>query len=367
MALQASGAISFSEIATEFGYPTQNKLGNYRVSQTLGGLSNIPLDTGIPQSGEIKFSNFYSKSLNIVVDCHSGDTEYRINAKDNKWNSNNVTVVGGFRSKKESGSKIIIHINKSFGSETDDNQDICALRTGTWSGIDGLQVDMGASGVISGAGGKGGDGDDGMSNIGPVRLGSSPDNAASKPVGSWNGKPGNSGLGIEYTPVTVNVPAGRIQCGYGGGAAGRGVRSDNVSDRTACPGGGGGGAGLPAGAFGEGGRRLSGNEDEVTSGSDGGTGTLTAGGSSGAGGNNQNESIACNGGAGGSATLGGTTGGATDCSAGPGNDDDAAFYHSNGTPGNNGAAIRRISGYSVTVNQSGSGVVSGDQTATGVA
>ena len=93
MALQASGTIKFSEIATEFGYPTENKLGNYRVSQTLGGLSNIPLDTGIPQSGEIKFSNFYSKSLNIVVDCYSGGTEYRISAKDNKWNSNNVTVI----------------------------------------------------------------------------------------------------------------------------------------------------------------------------------------------------------------------------------------------------------------------------------
>ena len=61
MALQASGTISFSEIATEFGYPTDNKFGNYRVSDTVGALSNLPLDSGIPQSGEIKFSDFYTK------------------------------------------------------------------------------------------------------------------------------------------------------------------------------------------------------------------------------------------------------------------------------------------------------------------
>ena len=65
MALQASGQISFSDISNEFG--NAGSLGAYRVSQTIGELSNLPLDNGIPQSGTISFSDFYSKRLNIVV------------------------------------------------------------------------------------------------------------------------------------------------------------------------------------------------------------------------------------------------------------------------------------------------------------
>ena len=57
MTLQSSGQIKFSEIAAEFGNPTSNKFGNYRVSQNIGTLTNLPLDVGIPQSGQIKFSN----------------------------------------------------------------------------------------------------------------------------------------------------------------------------------------------------------------------------------------------------------------------------------------------------------------------
>ena len=362
MTLPTSGnSISFDQIATEFGYPTDNKFSNYRVSQDVGDLSNMPLDTGIPQSGQLKFSDFLGKSLNVVVDCHSGQTEYRVNAKTDKWNNNAITVIGGFRSKKQSGTKVIIHVNKTFGSSTSSNQDKCALRTGTWSGIEGLQVDMGASGVISGAGGKGGDGDDGWGNQGTKRY---PNSGADKANGSWNGSPGNSGLGIEHNPTTVNVTKGTIQCGYGGGAAGRGCRSDNVGDRTACPGGGGGGAGLPAGAAGEGGKRRSHNEDEVTSGADGSGGSLYGGGAGGAGGNNDWESIACDGGNG----RDSEDNGAPDCSPPrPGNDGSVGWYYTNGSAGGNGAAIRRVSGYTVTINESGSGTINGGKNATGVA
>ena len=48
---------------------------------------------------------------------HSGGDEFRKSARSDKWNNNQVTVIGGFRSKKESGSRIIIHINKRFGSD----------------------------------------------------------------------------------------------------------------------------------------------------------------------------------------------------------------------------------------------------------
>ena len=373
MTIKSSGSsLAFSEIEDEFGQNTPDRsLGAYRISQTIEELSNLPLDSGIPQSGQIKFSDFYSKSLNVVVDCFSGPTQTRIRAKNDKWNNDDVVIVGPRTTKKQSGSKIIIHVNKTFGSASSSNQNTCALRTGTWSGIVSLQIDMGSTGFISGAGGKGADGDDGVSNVGPVRKGSNPSENAVKPIGSWNGGNGNSALGIQYSPTTVNVTKGVIQCGYGGGAAGRGSRSDNVSDRTACPGGGGGGAGYPGGAGGEGGKTLTGGEyeasndgGEVDSDHDGGAGTLTTGGAAGEGGDNDDESYGCDGGVGGDSEQ---NPGSPDCSAGNGSDASSGWYHSNGTAGSNGAAIRRVSGYTVIINESGSGDVRGSKTATGVA
>ena len=166
MTIKSSGSsLSFSEIETEFGANGSRSLGGYRTTQSVGSLSNLPLDGGIPTSGQIKFSDFYSKQLNVVVDCHSGSREDRKSAKNDKWNNNNVTVIGGFRSKKESGSKIIININKKFCSNKD-QQNRCALRTGSWDGSATVQVDIGGSAQILGAGGDGGKGADGINNNG---------------------------------------------------------------------------------------------------------------------------------------------------------------------------------------------------------
>ena len=92
MALQSSGAISYSDIKTEFGDPTNKNIGAYRVSQNVGEMSGLPLDTGIPKTGAISFSDFYGKQLNIVVDFHSGGTTTRQNART-QYNNNNVTVM----------------------------------------------------------------------------------------------------------------------------------------------------------------------------------------------------------------------------------------------------------------------------------
>ena len=109
MALQSTGTISFSNIANEFGTPNGNNLGAYRVSENRGSLTNLPLDTSIPQSGEIRFSDFYGRRLNVVVDCYSGGTETRANARS-KYNASQVNVIGGFRSQPSppSGIKVII-------------------------------------------------------------------------------------------------------------------------------------------------------------------------------------------------------------------------------------------------------------------
>jgi len=73
MTLQSSGnPISFNQIRGEFGNGT-NRLGQYRRddssfgNKNVGDLANMPLDTNIPVSGQIKFSDFYGKSLNVVV------------------------------------------------------------------------------------------------------------------------------------------------------------------------------------------------------------------------------------------------------------------------------------------------------------
>ena len=241
MTLQASGnAISFSQIETEFGQNTNRKLGTYKVSQTVGGLTNQPLDTGIPQ-GEgtpIKFSDFYSKKLNVVIDYWSGEEEnYTIAARekyDLDSEQGTYTVIGGFRTRPESssGTKTRIHVNKRIGGmeilpETDTPL-YCSLRTGTgWEAGTDLSVEIGSSGQLWGAGGRGGDG--GRNST--VKNGES-------------GKGGNSALGIQYDGTTV-INDGIISQGHGGGGGGG---YNEVSGNNVAPGGaGGGGAGYPVG------------------------------------------------------------------------------------------------------------------------
>lgn len=69
----SGNSISFLDIVNEFGLPTGKNLGAYRISQNVGTLTNLPLDEGIPQSvsigsSSIRFSDFYNKRLNVVVD-----------------------------------------------------------------------------------------------------------------------------------------------------------------------------------------------------------------------------------------------------------------------------------------------------------
>lgn len=345
MATPSSGQISATNISDEFGRNlagNQMSLGGYRLSQTVGSLSFNGIDSGVPTSGEIKFSDFYNKRLNVVVDFHSGGTESRVNAK-NRYNGNNVTVIGGFRGKKEAGSKILIHVNKTIGSAKG-NQANVALRTGTWQSDVVLSVDVGSSGRLYGAGGDGGEGADSFSD-----------------AGSQNGTSGGNGtsaLGIEHEETTVNVQtSGKIICGFGGGGGGSGARQkDSGSDRSACGGGGGGGAGLPAGAGGDRGRRRSGNEDEVTTGFDGGAGQLEENGEGGSGGNNADEAFGGSGGRGGDPFE----------SPAAGNGGSPGDGSGVGGAGANGAAIRRTNS-NIQVDVVSGGQITGDSTATGVA
>ena len=238
MALQASGQIKYSEIIAEFGTPNNGGIGEYRLSENVGSLSNLPLDTGVPQSGQIKFSDFYSKRLNHIVDLHSiGNNTSRQNAKD-RWNNGNVHIVGSTKTGKTQppdtiDDRVIINVNATISS-VKGTQTHCALRTGTWDSNTTLEIEIGTSGKLYGSGGDGGTG--GSANETP----------------GTDGQTGSSALGIQY-PCTVNN-LGVIQSGYGGGGGGGGNtrttgggKKGGATTNGSSGGGGGGGAGLPAG------------------------------------------------------------------------------------------------------------------------
>ena len=356
MTLPSSGPLSFSQIEAEFGSNGNRGMGRYRAdsihftNKTASDIGRIteggylPLDTGIPKTGTIKFSDFRGKSLNVVVNCWDADGE-TIDAKSDRWDSNNVMVVGGYRGKKESGSKIIIHINKTFKSVNSTTANTCALKTGNWSGIVGMTVDLGDEARLYGAGGHGGAGADGGNEPGEP------------------GQPGNSGLGIQVNNTIVNVKSGaQIWNGYGGGGGGGSARDEDPgADRTAGGGGGGGGAGFPGGNGGEGGTKtgLWGNASNVAGGN-GGNGDTPAGSEEGGSGGSESNN-------GNGEAVGGSGGRGGDEENAPGVGEDSNKGAEGGAAGGNGAAIRRNSGITVTINNSGVNNIIGATNATGVA
>ena len=378
MTIKNSGSqLSFSEIEAEFGQPDNGRsLGRYRSSdsefknKSMGQLSNLPLDTGIPASGEIKFSQFYGKKLNMVIDYYDdtgtsgGEASNVLNRQDDGANtlaatwrynnlSNRVKVVGGYRDRPtgsvsgynlsssgwQGGKKIFIHVNKQIGSAkagSDSDRNKVALRTGNWPSGTTLQIDIGSSGRIQGAGGNG---RQGATNSG------TPSQAFT----------GTSGLGIEY-PAQINN-SGIIRCGYGGGGGGAGSWSDpnkNPRDFGRSGGGGGGGAGIPAGDGGPqntGGYGSAGNggpSDQNGKGKPGGDASFDAGGGGGAGGQH---------GEGGGQAGSGGDGGDRNDSAQSG-DAGSPNRGGGGSPGSNGHGII-FSSSSVQNNSSGNKTLSG--------
>ena len=298
MTIKSSGTqLSFSEIETEFGNNPGRSLGQYRrddpsgnfanASPTGSSLSNLTLDSGVPASGEIKFSDFYGKKLNMVIDYYADTTNLNKEAAGNNtmaatWRYQNqeprVKVVGGYRSRPlgsvasnytltasdwQGGKKIFVNINQTIGGKKGALNDV-ALRTGNWPTGTELKVDIGPSGYLTGAGGNGGD-------------------ASGTGGNADGGNNGTSALGIEYAAAITN--SGVIRCGYGGGGGGSGAANDpsdkSDTDYGRTGGGGGGGAGLPAGNGGNGGGSGSFNGPDPKDGQPGDPGTLNSGGSGG--------------------------------------------------------------------------------------
>ena len=255
--------IKFSYFENEFGSNPTRSIGAYRVSETIGGLT-VPTigwtkfgSAPIPNSGTIKFSDFYRKMAIIVVDLHSGSATTRKNVRS-EFNSGNVRVVGGFGSINTGDTAapngpgtvrckyVIARVNKTIGSvKRNNNKSRVALRTGGWDANTELEINIGSDGKLYGAGGDGGNG--GMGH----------DPKGSGGAGVRNNAPNNatSALGIEYFSgnATKVINGGRIQCGYGGGGGGGHAAKDpnkSNNDRSQGGSGGGGGAGYPNGSGG---------------------------------------------------------------------------------------------------------------------
>ena len=323
MALVGSGnSISFKDIQTEFGRPSNGSFGGYRITETHGG-KDFPLDKDIPTSGEIKFSDFYSAKLNIVVDFYTEDLE-RQNIKTRFGDSDKIKVIGPRDGKPEStsGKKIIAHVNKlvsASGQSKIDGRLSCSLMTGEWDPNTDLVINVGSAGIIIGAGGDGGRGSEGAGDF-------------------FAGKDGTSAIGINTTQDVSIINNGLISCGFGGGGGGKGgskvVSTGKKSSATAVSsgGGGGGGAGSP---FGLGGGKGTG-ATRGTDGEPGGDGEIDDGGAGGLGGNTDDAT-----------TLNGGQGGDSEVSATDGD-------NSGGAAGNNGFLIVKI-GASSAPTPTGSG------------
>ena len=291
MTLQSSGSISFSQIETEFGSNGSRSLGAYRVSQNIGTLTNLPLDVGIPQSGQISFGQFRGKEANVVVDCYSsGSSNYNQDAYQNRFANGNFTVVGNFKtslpkSDWNGGKRVIININKTFSSSGASSRNHFALEVGRyndnnsqhgWPTTTELSVVFGSNGYVRGKGGNGGQGGWGGDN--------------NRTPGQ--GAQGTSGLkihsGMSITGEGVNADS-RVIPGGGGGGGGLGGDSTSGGNDEGVPevrvsgGGGGGGAGTPAGTGGQGFPSILAYQGGFSA-SPGGGGNASTGGNGGAGG-----------------------------------------------------------------------------------
>ena len=126
--------------------------------ENVGSLVDVPLDVGVPIVGEIKFSDFYGKRLNQIVDLHSSSVNntFRQDAKQ-RWFNGNVHIVGSTFTNKgipadTVDDRVIINVNQKIGS-TKGTQTHCAMKTGDWDSGTILEIEVGSSGELYGAGG----------------------------------------------------------------------------------------------------------------------------------------------------------------------------------------------------------------------
>lgn len=241
MTLQTTGSISFSNITSEFGGSGPVSLSGY-----------YSLDSGIPSSGTIKFSDFYGKILNTTQTFATNVQNINLRTSF----SSGASIIGAKKSlatvvsiNQPTKHYVIVGSGVVVGSTSTGSY---SMVTGTWP--TGSSIYLTNNGFIVGAGGAGGN-----------RSG---------------GAGGAGGNALNATAPMLITNNGTIAGGGGGGGAGSDASQTRCREEAHCyqrcytafasGGGGGGGAGNNVGAGGAGGNN-------------GSSGTLTTGGAGGPG------------------------------------------------------------------------------------
>jgi len=320
----SSGTLSALDLRNVFGETGsggQVSIGNFRISQTVDEMNNMPLDEGVPQGNSpISFEQLRGKRLNVIVRYGN---EARPNTGYERYGngfSSQVVVLKPTGSNKNrpsstEGCRVILHVyGRVSTSDSERGQRYrCALRTGgAWESDTRLEVNVGGEGEIVGGGGNGGNGSSDEDQPGE------------------NGKDGSSGLGVAYPLYQLTVQSGgEIRAGGGGGGGGGTGREDSQNNnRKGGGGGGGGGAGTPHGIGGQA-AELSGHAEANGKGDNGENGDEREGGRGGNGGENDGEAFGGGGGGGGAPGVGGGAG-----EGGEGGEGKSSIDGENGSTGN---------------------------------
>ena len=232
MALQGSGSISFSDLATEFSDTVP-----YSMSEFYRGGGKVPDATqnaNIPASGAIALTNFYNATKRITVNLTiaSNTTGYNVltQAQSNGYQAGitdvNVTVNSGvYVGSPASGTSYAMTVSGFTAGDA---------------------VNVTNNGYIIGAGGDGGNG--GVAT------------ASKAPSGE------NGGRAILATYAMTITNNGTVAGGGGGGGGGGACKSHSGALTGCGASGGGGGAGYVTGVYGSGSNGINGNGSNGTSG-----------------------------------------------------------------------------------------------------
>jgi hypothetical protein len=230
MAIPASGAVSFSDLRTEFvGGSSAISLGdlyrkayaNASVATTASrAVGDLTINASIPLSGQISANQFYSSAgARIHANTITGDSAV-FNV------GNNANTAGWNRS-----IPLVSYIDVASAGRA------YSTSTGSYGFTDGGSLPTGSktvllnNGIIAGKGGAGGAGGAGSGTGGS---------------GGGGGDPG--GTGLQATAPMVITNNGTILGGGGGGAGSPGGQyNDGENNTNSGGGGGGGGGGVEAG------------------------------------------------------------------------------------------------------------------------
>lgn len=291
MALQASGAISLADIATEFGGSAPHSLSEYYG------------DGNAPASGAIDLANdFYGTSnrvtINLTINSHRNN--YNI------WNSKGSSYIAG-------NTDVILTINTNIRVGSG-NINSFALDTGSgWSSGDTITIIN--NGYIRGRGGNGGRGagTNGTQDLKGTTVYGAGQTAT-------NGQRGGHALRLRFATSIRNNK--QIHSGGGGGGGGGSGKYLSGTVPVAIRGsGGGGGGGRNVGSGGAGGTHT-GSGSAPTGGVNGSNGGFTSGGARG-------NAVHADGGNGGSVGNAGANG----------QNPNSTVYRSRGTGGGKGNYI----------------------------